>query len=152
VSLYWRHLLLTIVLAGAAGYGGVWVGARHLASPAPSPPMLRSVVSDLASRGLQGITPAQEAKLNAIAGHYSARRAELRHSITAANFELANALGEEMSMGPHTQASIERLKNTVGELQKATVQYVLELRDVLNPEQQSVFDTKVVEALMTDPR
>jgi Spy/CpxP family protein refolding chaperone len=29
--------------------------------------------------------------------------------------------------------------------------YVLDLRQVLTPEQQMVFDDKVVEALMTDP-
>ncbi len=152
MSPFWRHVLLTVVLAGAAGFFGVWVGAKRLAPPPSSLPMLPGVVNELTSRGLKGLTTEQEIQLTMIAGNYAGRRAQLRHSILAANFELANALGEEMSMGPHTQASIERVKNIVGELQRATVDYVLALRGVLTPEQQTVFDTKVVEALMTDPR
>jgi Spy/CpxP family protein refolding chaperone len=152
VTPYWRHLLLTIVLAGAAGYGGVWMGAHRLAPAQSLPPMLPSVVSELTSHGLQGLTDQQEQQLDRIAAHFLARRGELRHGITAANFELASALAEETSMGPRTAAAIERLKNTVGELQTATVEYVLELRKVLNAEQQAVFDNKVVEALMTEAR
>ena len=151
MSPFWRHLLLTVVLAGAAGFVGVWVGARHL-SPAPTQaPLLPGVANELTRRGLEGLTPDQEKQLNAIGASYEARRAELRHSIMAANFELANALAEETSMGPRTRGSIERLKNTVGDLQTATVGYVLSLRGVLSPEQQVVFDAKVVEALMTAP-
>lgn len=150
---YWRHLLLTVVLAGAAGYGGVWIGARQLAPPQPSlSPTLTAVVGELSQRGLQGLSTQQERQINVIATRFFARRGELRHGITAANFELANALAEESSMGPRTQAAVDRLKNTVGDLQTATVQYVLELRKVLTPEQQTVFDTKVVEALMSDAR
>jgi hypothetical protein len=150
---YWRHLLLTVVLAGAAGYGGVWIGARKLAPPPQSAsPMLLAVVNELSQRGLQGLSRQQELQISVIADRFLARRGELRHGITAANFELANALADETSMGPRTQASIERLKSSVGDLQTATVQYVLDLRKVLTPDQQAVFDTKVVEALMSDAR
>lgn len=148
---FWRHVLLTVVMAGAAGFFGVWVGAKRLAPPPPSLPILPSVISELTSRGLQGLTFDQQMQLTMLATNYAGRRAQLRHSIAAANFELANSLGEEMSMGPRTQASIERVKNIVGEMQRATVDYVLALREVLTPEQQTVFDTKVVEALMAAP-
>lgn len=149
---YWRHLLLTIALAGAAGYGGVWLGARRLAPPPPptASPMLPAVVSELARSGLSGLTAQQQLQITQIAGHYLARRGQLRHGISAANFELANALAEETSMGPRTQEAMGRLKDTFGQLQTETVQYVQDLRKVLTPEQQRVFDTKVVEALMAD--
>jgi hypothetical protein len=35
----------------------------------------------------------------------------------------------------------------LGELQRATVLYVLEVRDVLNPDQQMVYDRRIREAL-----
>jgi Spy/CpxP family protein refolding chaperone len=151
VSPYWRHLLLTVVLAGAAGFLGVWVGASRLAPPPTQPPMLPNVVNELRSRGLHGLTAGQETQLNAIAARYGETRAKLRRRITAANFELADSLAEETQLGPKTQAAIDRLKNTVGEMQQAAVVYVLDLRQVLTPEQRVVFDDKVVEALMTDP-
>ena len=147
----WRQLLLTVVLAGAAGFFGVWAGARRFAPPAPTP-MLPGVVNELRSRGLQGLTSQQETQLNAIAARYRATRTSLRYSITAGNFELANSLAEETRLGPKTQAAIDRIKNSVGDMQQASVVYVLDLRQVLTPEQQAVFDDKVVEALMTDPR
>lgn len=152
MTAYWRQLLLAAVVAGAAGFLGVWAGSRFLA-PKPQPPaMLPSVVDELRARGLQGLTPTQEARLNAIGAGYRTTRTKFRHSISAANFELANALGEESRLGPKTQAAIDRARNTMGDMQQAAVEYILALRAELTPEQQMAFDDKVVEALMTDPR
>jgi hypothetical protein len=39
----------------------------------------------------------------------------------------------------------------IGDLQRETVAYVLDLRGVLTEQQQMVFDEKVVAALMTSP-
>jgi Spy/CpxP family protein refolding chaperone len=151
VSPFLRHLLITVVLAGIAGFFGVWFGARRLASQGP-PPLLPMVLNELTQHGLEGLTSEQKARLNDIATRYAHTRTALRRRVTGANFELADALAEEMSLGPKTQESINRLESTVGELQMQTVVYVLDLRNVLTPQQQTVFDAKVVEALMTDPR
>jgi nickel and cobalt resistance protein CnrR len=151
VSPYWRHLFLTVVLAGAAGFLGVWVGARRFQLPPSQPLMLPNVANELRSRGLQGLTEAQEAQLKAIAMSYADTRAKLRRRVSAANFELADSLAIETQLGPRTQTSIDRIKTAVGEMQQAAVVYVLDLRQVLTPAQQMVFDDKVVEALMTDP-
>ena len=149
---YWRHLLLTVVLAGAAGFGGVWFGTRQLGSNAPPPDLLPAVLNKMTRNGLQGLTDKQRTAISDIEAHYLAERNKVRYQITNANYDLANALGEEMSFGPKTQASIQQLETTVGQLQKDTVLYVLALREVLTPEQKAVFDEKVVATLMTDPR
>ncbi|MFT3904688.1 MAG: periplasmic heavy metal sensor [Steroidobacteraceae bacterium] len=149
---YWRHLLLTVALAGAAGFGGVWFGTRQLGSTAPPPDPLPAVLSKMARNGLQGLTDKQRTAISDIETHYLAERNKVRYQITNANYDLANALGEEMSFGPKTQASIQQLETTVGQLQKDTVLYVLALREVLTPDQKAVFDEKVVATLMTDPR
>lgn len=149
---YWRHLLLTIALAGAAGYGGVWVGTRQLGPAGAPPDPLPMVLNNMTRNGLQGLSAQQRASINDIEKRYLTERNQLRLQISGANFDLANALGEEMSFGPKTQASIQRLQTTVGQLQKDTVLYVLALREVLTTEQKSVFDEKVVATLMTDPR
>ena len=40
----------------------------------------------------------------------------------------------------------------MGELQKATVQHVFDMREILEPEQQRLFDRKVSEALTSNSR
>jgi Spy/CpxP family protein refolding chaperone len=148
---YWRQLLLAAVVAGAAGFAGVWMGARQLAPQLQASSTLPNVVDELRAHGLQGLTAAQVQQLSAIGDQYRATRTRFRHSITASNFELGSSLAEETRLGPKTQAAIDRVKSTVGDMQQAAVEYTLALRAVLTPEQQQVFDDKVVEALMTDP-
>jgi Spy/CpxP family protein refolding chaperone len=154
VSPFQRQLAITVALAGVAGFSGVWFGISHL-DPEPEhlpPPPLRMAVDELTRRGLVGLTTQQKQRIAAVEQRYAHQRTQLRTRITAANVELADALSEEMSFGPAVEKSIDDLKGVVGELQKQTVLYVLDLRAVLTPAQQAVFDEKVVAALMTDPR
>jgi Spy/CpxP family protein refolding chaperone len=152
VSSFPRHLAITVVMAGLAGFLGVWVGISRIdRNSASAPPPLRKAVDELTHRGLQGLTPEQKEKIGAIEERYARQRARLRVRIADADSELSDALSEEMSFGPAVGQSIEDLKASVGELQRQTVVYVLDLRAVLTPAQQELFDQKVVEALMTDP-
>jgi Heavy-metal resistance len=151
MTVFQRQLLLTVILAGLAGFTGVWFGARGLPSDAPPPAPLRMAVDELARRGLGGLTAEQKNKITDIDSRFSRQRIKLRARIASANSDLADALSAEMTLGPKTEASIENLKSMIGELQRATVVYVLDLRGVLTEPQQTVFDEKVVAALMTAP-
>lgn len=143
-----RHLAITVVLAGLAGFAGVWVGSVRIDRNSRPPAPLRAAVDELTHRGLIGLTAEQKQKISEIEARYSHTRSTLRGRIAAANIDLANALAQEMSYGPLAQDSIHRLQSDVGELQTQTVLYVLDLRAVLTPEQRVVFDEKVVAALM----
>jgi Spy/CpxP family protein refolding chaperone len=98
-----------------------------------------------------GLTPAQKDKINDIEVRFTHERTRLRARIANANSELADALADEMSIGPKVDTSIDHLKSLIGDLQRETVAYVLDLRGVLTEQQQMVFDEKVVAALMTSP-
>jgi flagellar basal body-associated protein FliL len=151
MSVFQRQLLLTVLLAGLAGFAGVWFGAHGLQSDNSPPAPLRLAVDELTRRGLGGLTDAQKSRITDIEVRYSHKRTKLRTRIAAANVELADALAVEMTLGPKVETSIEDLKGVIGELQHETVAYVLELRAVLSEQQQMVFDEKVVAALMTPP-
>src|SRR5258707_1084251 len=71
------------------------------------------------------------------------QRTRVRARIAGANSDLADALADEMALGPKVNTSIENLKSEIGELQRETVAYVLDLRSVLTGQQQRVFDEKV---------
>jgi hypothetical protein len=149
VTSFQRHLALTVVLAGLAGFAGVWVGSTRIdrGTTHPAAP-LRAAVDELTQRGLVGLTPEQKQKISELEARFSKTRGTLRTRIAGADMDLANALSQEMSYGPLAQDSIHRLQNDVGELQTQTVLYVLDVRAVLTPEQRVVFDEKVVAALM----
>ncbi len=150
--MFQRQLILTVLLAGLAGFAGVWFGAHSLPTESSrEAPPLRLAVDELARRGLVGLSDAQKKQINDIERRFSRQRSASRARIAMADSELADALAVEMSLGPKVEDAIEHLKATVGELQRQTVAYVLELRAVLTEEQQMVFDEKVVAALMTAP-
>lgn len=153
MNVFQRQLIITVLLAGFAGFIGVWVGVKRVdASLNPPARPLRAAVDELSRNGLSGLTSEQKAQITAIDGRYAHTRALLRGRIASANVELSDALAEDMGFGPAVQKSIEDLKSVVGELQRQTVIYVLSLRAVLTPPQRQVFDEKVVAALMTDTR
>jgi nickel and cobalt resistance protein CnrR len=150
MSVFQRQLLLTVLLAGLAGFAGVWFGARSFETEAPKAP-LRMAVDELTKRGLVGLSQSQKDQINEIESRYARKRSKLRGRIAWADSDLADALAEEMSLGPKVETSIEHLKSLVGELQHETVAYVLELRAALTEPQRTIFDEKVVSALMTPP-
>jgi hypothetical protein len=146
-----RQLLVAVLLPAVAGFVGVWVGSRSVQSESAPTAPLRMAVDELTRRGLMGLTAAQKNRIDEVELRYSERRVSLRSRIAAANSQLADALAQEATLGPKVEKSIADLKTVVGDLQRETVAYVLELRAVLTAEQQAVFDEKVVAALMTPP-
>jgi hypothetical protein len=151
MSVFQRQLVVIVLLAGLAGFAGVWVGARGFEIDPQARAPLRMAVDELTKRGLVGLSQSQKDQITDIESRYSRKRGKLRARIAWADSELADALAEEMSLGPKVETSIEHLKSIVGELQHETVAYVLELRATLTEPQRTIFDEKVVSALMTPP-
>lgn len=58
----------------------------------------------------------------------------------------------EHEYGPEVSAAIDEVHARMGDLQKATVRHVFDMREILEPEQQRQFDRKVSDALTRDPR
>ena len=146
MSRTWLNLLLTVVVAAAAGFVGARVGAQRFDSGASQTPLLRASVKELVEDGLK-LTPEQQREIDEIEDRHSRRRNTLRVQVSRANLELAGAMSEEMAFGPQAQTAIDHLQSSVGELQSSTVLYILEIRDVLTPAQRAIYDRKVVDAL-----
>jgi Spy/CpxP family protein refolding chaperone len=142
----WLNLVITLAVAAIAGFIGAWAGAEGLHRSREQTSLLRESVHEMVHQGLE-LTPQQRREIDAVEARYTKRRNDLRVQISRANLELASAMSEEMAFGPQAQTAIDHLQNSVGDLQSSTVLYVLEIRDVLTPEQRVVYDRKVVEAL-----
>jgi Spy/CpxP family protein refolding chaperone len=93
------------------------------------------------------LTSNQAQEIQAIETRYFDRRTTLRRDVSDANRELADALMSDMAFGREAQQASNHVEQGLGELQRATIMYVLEVRDVLTPEQQMVYDRRVREVL-----
>jgi Spy/CpxP family protein refolding chaperone len=143
---FWRNLAVTIVVAVLAGAAGGWMGARNAIDTDPQTLPLRQTVSEIVRHDLT-LNTDQTKQIQAIETKYYDRRSSLRMQVTDANRNLADALMSDMAFGREAQQASNQLEQGLGELQRATILYVLEVRDVLNPEQQMVYDRKVREVL-----
>ena len=145
MSAYWRNLAITVVVALAAGWAGGALGVRTLA-PVEEMLPLRQSVSAIVRNDLK-LTGEQMVELQNIENRYYDRRIQLRSHVADANRELADALMNDMAFGREAQEASQHVERGLGDLQRATIVYVLEVRDVLTPEQQVVYDRKVREVL-----
>src|SRR5580765_2628937 len=142
----WRNLAITVVVALLAGTVGGWMGARNAIDSDAQTLPLRQTVSEIVSRDLK-LTANQRKEIEAIEHKYYDKRSSLRMQVADANRNLADALMADMAFGREAQQASNQLEQGLGELQRATILYVLEVRDVLSPEQQMVYDRKVREVL-----
>ncbi len=144
--LFWRNILLTIVVALVAGAAGGWVGTRGALQEDAQTLPLRQTVQDIVHKDLR-LTPGQTRDIQSIENRYFEHRTELRQRVSAANRELADALMADMAFGREAQQAANHVEEGLGDLQRATILYVLEVRDTLTPEQQLTYDRKVREVL-----
>jgi Spy/CpxP family protein refolding chaperone len=151
---FWRNLAITVVLAGGAAYAGTRLGEQHLSArqaEAPRSPVgMRDSVYQMVHQDMQ-LTDDQKRKIDDIEAGYAHRRNELRAKIASANAELGEALANEMALGTAATRALEHQEQDMGDLQRETILYVLEVRAVLTPKQQQALDQKVFESLSARP-
>jgi Spy/CpxP family protein refolding chaperone len=148
---FWRNLAITVVLAGAAAYAGARLGAQPPLPVKPAeatraPLGMRDSVYQMVHQDMQ-LTDDQKRKIDDIEARFAHRRNELRTKIGAANAELGEALANEMALGTAASRALEHQEQDMGDLQRETILYVLQVRAVLSPKQQQALDQKVFESL-----
>ncbi|MGE0741901.1 MAG: Spy/CpxP family protein refolding chaperone [Hyphomonadaceae bacterium] len=140
MKISWPGLLITAIVALAAGFAGVWLGMR--AFHHPGPPGFHEMVHEELN-----LSADQENRIEALEAEFATRRRALELEMQAANVDLAAAIREEHGYGPRVTAAIERCHDAMGQLQAQTIRHVFAMREVLNAEQQATFDATVVAAL-----
>jgi nickel and cobalt resistance protein CnrR len=146
VTVMWRNLLVTVVVALIAGAMGGWIGTRGALEEDAQMLPLRQTVHAIVHDDLR-LTADQTKQIQSIEDRYFERRTELRQQVSAADRELADALMADMAFGREAQQAANHVERGLGDLQRATILYVLEVRDQLTPEQQTTYDRKVREVL-----
>lgn len=81
------------------------------------------------------MTPQQEQLSETSESRYEETKRHLEEVIRLANLELAQNIRRDQSFSPAVQKSMSEIHQAMGELQKATLEHVFELKDVLDREQ-----------------
>jgi len=132
---------LCVILALAAGALGAWC-VTHYFAPSYAGPSLHQMVH----RELE-LSPDQVDAIAEIEARYQMRRQALEDEMQAANARLARAIDTDKAYTDEVQSAIEDFHGAMGALQRETIVFVLEMRDVLTPDQQAQFDATVTATL-----
>ena len=115
-----------VVLAALAGFATLKVSSRG--------PREHVAAHDWLHRELK-LTAEQERALEPIEAKFSVKERELAAALLEANRSLARIMGEEKNSTPRVAAAVEVVHQRMGDLQKASIEHVFEMRTVLSPEQ-----------------
>jgi len=140
----WKSIVITAVLAALASGAATWASATWIMRER-QPSSLHSVVHEQLD-----LSAEQDRRIEAIEGRFAARRPALEAEVRAANRELAAAIAASNGDASQVQAAVDHFHAAMGDLQKATITHVFEMRAVLTPAQAEVFDGAVVESLRDD--
>lgn len=140
----WTSILITAVLAALASGAATWASATWILRDR-QPPSLHSVVHEQLD-----LNPDQDRRLDAIEADFTPRRTALEAEVRAANRELAAAIAASQGDTPEVQAAVDHFHTAMGDLQKATLAHIFQMRSVLTPAQAEVFDAAVADALRRD--
>jgi len=138
----WGGVVLTIALAGVAAFVGAQLGSHQAPPPRTTP--LSDRVFELLGDGTD-LTPEQHSRIEAIEARYASVRAQLRSQSRMLNVTLARLMAEENGFGPKTEATLAQLQVVMGERLKLSMEYMLEVRQVLTTGQRVQFDRRVEE-------
>ena len=141
----WKSIAITAALAAMASGAGTGPNDSWMMHQ-PKTPSLSDLVHDELNLNAQ-----QEARLEALETRFAARRGPLEAEVRAANDELARAIETSDGDSPAVRAAVDHFHVAMGDLQKATIAHVFEMRSTLTPDQARIFDARIVDALRQEP-
>lgn len=142
-----RHMLLIAVIAFLAAVAGFFVARAFVDPPRQSEGELHTLLHHELR-----LDATQAAQIEMLEARHATSKRALELELRAANARLAEAIEAEHGYGPQVTAAIDHVHHVMGEMQKEVLEHLFAMRAVLEPEQATVFDRIVVEALTAEAR
>ena len=94
------------------------------------------------------LSPEQNRRVALIDHNYTLDYNLTLADLHASNAQLGAALANDMSLNPEAQTAIKEIQINVGQMQTSTVNYIVDVRNVLTPDQKKIFDGRIIAELM----
>ncbi len=144
LSMIWRKVFATAIVALLAGAAGVYAGfALFGTSTHPAHNSLDAIVH----RELN-LSTDQDRQISRIEATYADRKLVLEAEIRLATREIAAAVMDDKTYSDRVRSGIGAFHTAMGKLQEETILHVFEMRGALTPAQQSKFDVIVQAELL----
>lgn len=140
--MHWSRLIIAAAVAGATG--AVIVSGAHwmLQSTHGAPSDLHQELHEevpLTAQEKQRLVQREDA--------YIARRAAIEQRVKVANGRLARAIALQPGWTPEVEAASRDVETAAADLERATLQHVVEMREGLDPQHRPAYDAALVKAL-----
>ena len=146
--------LLTAAIAFCCGLLGASLAGHIPQGPGPSRPnpdyrlvQFRERVDRMLSEEMH-LSAQQKRRVELIEHNYTLDYNLALADLHASNSELAAALANDMSLNDDAKAAIKEIEVNVGQMQTSTVNYIVDIRNVLTPDQQKIFDGRIIADIM----
>ena len=94
------------------------------------------------------LSPKQQQQVALIDHNYTLDYNLALADLHASNSELAAALANDMSLNSEAKTAISEIQINVGQMQTSTVNYIVDIRNILTPDQQKIFDGRIIDDIM----
>lgn len=127
----WKLAVLAAAVALVAGLSCSFTSClMSCARPGPHPADFHRWVHQQLN-----LTPEQDKVLDSQEEAFAARKEMFRKEIQQANVELATAMQEDRIYSPRVMAAVEKIHHGQADLEKATLEHIFAMKNVLTPEQ-----------------
>ncbi len=140
---------ITAVIAFSCGLLGAAVASHvpQLAGPRPNPDyrlvQFRERVDRMLTQEMH-LSAQQERQVALIDHNYTLDYNLALADLHASNSKLAAALANDMTLNDDAKTAISEIQMNVGQMQTSTVDYIVDLRAVLTPDQKKIFDGRII--------
>jgi len=137
----WRAGIVASALGLVSGLAGVWLGMNVLGHHDATSTSLHAVIHDELS-----LTAAQEAQIDALEAQFAVEKADYDRRLREARRAIGTSIMADRAMSEDVEATAATLHAIMGELQLATLNHILAMREVMNEEQRAEFDRRLAGA------
>lgn len=137
----WRAGILAAALGLTSGFAGVWLGLNVLGHHDADSANLHAIIHDELAQNRE-----QETAIDALEASFATERAGYEQAMSEARRAIGRALLVDQEMTADVAETAERFHDVMGDLQMATLQHIMAMREVMTEQQRVEFDARLADA------
>lgn len=137
----WRAGVVATALGLTSGFAGVWLGMNVLGHHDGASANLHAIIHDELALDRE-----QEAAIEALEASFATQKTGYEDRVMEARRAIGRALLADREMSADVTEAAEAFHDVMGELQLATLNHIMAMREVMTEDQRAEFDTRLANA------